>query len=120
MALSSRTHGILDYTVSLALILSPKLLNLDSGSAEGQVPVALGLGSLVYSLITRYELSLFKLLPFRVHLGLDVMSGLVLALSPWIFGFADRVWAPHLILGALEVGVVAMTRKTEVPLAHVR
>ncbi len=120
MAISSRTHGILDYTVSLALILAPTIFNLDRSSAEGQVPVALGIGSLVYSLITRYELSVFKILPFRAHLGLDVVSGLALALSPWIFGFADRTWAPHLIVGALEVGVVAMTQKTEVPRAHVR
>lgn len=111
MAISSRTHGILDYTVSVALILAPQIFNLDTSTAEGKLPVALGITSLIYSLLTRYELGALKVLPFRTHLALDVMSGLLLALSPWIFGFADRTWAPHLLVGLLEVGVVAMSRR---------
>jgi hypothetical protein len=31
--------------------------------------------------------------------GIDVASGALLALSPWLFGFADRVFCPHLIVG---------------------
>jgi hypothetical protein len=110
MKISSRTHGILDYIVSIALILAPRIFNLDMASAEGKVPLYLGITSLVYSLLTRYELGAIKVLPFRVHLVLDVMSGLLLALSPWIFSFSDRTWAPHLIVGALEIAVVALTR----------
>jgi hypothetical protein len=71
------------------------------------------LGDLVYSLLTKYEMGLSKVLPFRVHLTLDMIGGLFLAVSPWLFVFADRVWAPHLVLGLLEAGAVLMTR-TEV------
>jgi hypothetical protein len=45
-----------------------------------------------------------------VHLGIDVLGGLPLAASPWLFGFADRVWAPNLVFGLLEAGLALVTR----------
>jgi hypothetical protein len=39
------------------------------------------------------------------------MSGILLAASPWIFGFADTVYLPHLILGIAEIGAALMTQK---------
>ncbi len=41
---------------------------------------------------------------------IDVASGALLALSPWLFGFADRVFWPHLIIGLREIGAKLMTR----------
>lgn len=108
--LSRRTHGVLDYVVGLVLIFSPMLFGFNGGGAEERIPVILGIAALVYSLFTNYELGLVKILPFRVHLTLDVMSGILLALSPWLFQFADRVWMPHLLLGLVEIGAVIMTR----------
>jgi hypothetical protein len=107
--LTRRTHGILDYVAALILILSPKLFGFERGEIDARIPVILGVAALVYSLITNYELGLFKLLPFRAHLMLDVLSGVVLAASPWLFQFADRIWWPHLLLGLLQIGVVMMT-----------
>jgi hypothetical protein len=43
---------------------------------------------------------------------IDLMSGIFLAVSPWLFGFADEVYLPHLVLGILEVGAALFT-KTE-------
>jgi hypothetical protein len=108
--ISRRVHGMLDYIVGLLLIFSPKLFGFDTGGMESRLPVMLGVAAIVYSLITNYELGLVKVVPFRVHLGLDVLNGLLLASSPWLFHFADRVWVPHLVLGLLELGAVMMTR----------
>jgi hypothetical protein len=41
---------------------------------------------------------------------LDYASGVLLAASPWLFGFADYVWEPHLILGILEIGAAMFTK----------
>ena len=106
--LSRRAHGALDYIVGIALIAAPKLFNFEGG-IEAQIPFYLGIATIVYSLLTDYEMGLIKVLPFRAHLTLDVMSGLFLAASPWLFGFADRVWVPHVVVGALELGAVLMT-----------
>jgi hypothetical protein len=52
-----------------------------------------------------------KLIPMPVHLGADILVGLVLIASPWLLGFADEVWIPHVVLGVLEVGVASMTQR---------
>lgn len=107
--ITRRTHGILDYIVGVVLLLVPTLFGFNDGSAAQYVPITLGIATLVYSLCTNYELGVFKLLSFRGHLALDTLSGIFLALSPWLFQFADRVWLPHVVLGVLELGAVLLT-----------
>lgn len=95
------------------LIVSPWLFGFaDEGGAARWVPIVLGAGVILYSLVTKYELGLAGLIPMAVHLGLDVGGGLLLAVSPWLFGFADRVWVPHVAFGLLEVGAALLTKST--------
>ncbi len=101
---------MLDYLVSVLLIASPWILGFADHSTATWIPVILGIMSTVYSLITRYELGAAKILPMQTHLWLDLASGLFLAASPWLFGFADRVYAPHVIFGIFEVMASLMTR----------
>ena len=110
--ISRRTHGVLDYVVGVLLILAPRIFGFNTDGAEARIPVILGWATIAYSLLTNYELGVFKALPFRAHLALDLISGIFLAVSPWLFGFADRVWGPHLVVGLLEIGAVLMTRTT--------
>ena len=74
------------------------------------MPVALGAGALLYSLLTDYELGLVRALPMTLHLGLDFCSGALLAVSPWLFGFADDVWLPHVAFGLFEIGAALLTQ----------
>ena len=108
--INTHTHGILDYIVGIILAASPWLLGFARGGVETTVPVVLGLGALAYSLMTRYELGLFKVLPMRAHLTLDFFSGALLAVSPWLFGFSEFVFWPHLIFGIIEMGAALMTQ----------
>ncbi len=108
----TKIHGVLDYLVGALLIAAPWLFDLAQGGAETWVPVALGASALVYSLLTDYEMGLVRKLPMPTHLTLDLLSGLLLAASPWIFGFADRVYLPHLVLGIFEIGASLLTSRT--------
>ena len=65
---------------------------------------------IAYSLCTAYECGVAALISMPTHLVLDAAGGLVLATSPWLFGFADRVWVPHLVIGLVEIGTAALTR----------
>ncbi len=111
MRLSTKVHGYLDYGVGALLIAAPWLFGFDRGGAETWVPVLLGAGAIFYSLFTDYELGVVSGISMRTHLVLDFLNGLILALSPWIFGFADYVFLPHLVLGILEIGVVLITNR---------
>jgi hypothetical protein len=108
--ISTKTHGILDYLMGIVLIASPWIFNFATGGAEQWIPIIIGAGALVYSIMTDYELGLMKTIPMKTHLNIDLMAGLLLVVSPWLFGFSDRVIAPHLIFGILEIGAALMTR----------
>jgi hypothetical protein len=101
---------MVDYASGLLLIAAPWLFGFADGSAAQWAPVLLGGGILLMSLLTDYEFSLARVIPMPVHLAADAGGGLLLAASPWLFGFADRVTWPHVILGLLEVGAALMTR----------
>lgn len=107
--LSTRIHGVIDYLMGALLVALPFLARFPAGWASW-VPIALGAGAILYSLITNYELGLVPVLGMPAHLGLDAASGLLLAASPWIFGFYSAIWLPHLVLGLMEIGAALVTR----------
>ncbi|HEX8548677.1 MAG TPA: SPW repeat protein [Cytophagaceae bacterium] len=109
--LSTRIHGVMDYFMGIILIASPWLFGFATGGAEMVIPIVLGVGALLYSIFTDYELGLVRSIPMRTHLMLDVVSGIFLAASPWLFGFSDVVSTPHLVLGILEIGAGLMTSR---------
>ncbi|MBW3570149.1 MAG: hypothetical protein KY467_03490 [Gemmatimonadetes bacterium] len=109
MRLPTRVHGMLDYLLGSLLIGAPWLFGFAAGGAETWVPVVLGGGILLYSLFTDYELGAVKRLQMPAHLLLDAVGGLLLAVSPWIFGFDERVWIPHVAIGLVEVVTAAVT-----------
>ena len=111
----TRVHGVLDYLTGGVLITAPVILGFGkrgSNRAKTWLPVALGAGASAYSLFTDYELGVIKLIPMPVHLGLDAANGVLLAASPWLFGFADEDWTPHLALGLFEVGAALVSQTT--------
>lgn len=110
--ISTKTHAAMDYLAGLLLIIVP-LFWLDSAevpSAAIWTPVVVGALMLIQSLFTDYEFSIANVLPVPLHLGMDAVAGIVLAASPWLFGFAETVWVPHLIVGLLEIGAALTTK----------
>jgi hypothetical protein len=106
----TRVHGVLDYLTAGMLIAAPALLGLRKGGAQTWLPVALGAGTIAYSLLTDYELGLVKVIPMPVHLALDAANGALLSASPWLFGFADEVSTPHVGLGLFEIAAAATSQ----------
>lgn len=108
----TRVHGAIDYLTGLLLIAAPFLFGFADGGAAQWVPMIVGAGVLLMSLMTNYELSLMRLIPMPLHLGVDALGGLLLLASPWLFGFADRVMWPHVIIGISEIALALVTRTT--------
>jgi len=114
--LPTKVHGALDYVVGIALILAPNIFQFaDVGGAAVLIPRVLGVALIVYSLITRYEWGVIKLISMPYHLMIDFLAALFLALSPFLFGFSNKepnAWLPHVVVGiaVLLVVVVSKTR----------
>jgi hypothetical protein len=109
----TNVHGIVDYVVGAALLEAPTVFRLrDSGSAS-LIPRIVGGSATGYSMITDYESGAAKVLPMPVHLGLDALSGALLAASPWITGSGKkglRYFLPHSIIGGAEILLALMTK----------
>lgn len=110
--IDTRTHGILDYATGALLLAAPYLFGFATGGIEQWLPQLLGAMTIAMSLFTDYELSISRAIPLRVHLGMDMVSGALLAVSPWLFGFAGLIWWPHLLVGLVEMVVPMLTRRT--------
>ncbi len=110
----TKVHGVLDYIVAVALFFAPMLFGFqDVGGAAVMIPMVLGVGLAVYSLLTRYEWGVIKVLPMPYHLVFDAAASLLLALSPFIFGFQDEalnVWLPHVVVGVTVILVVLLSQ----------
>ncbi len=109
--ISTKTHGLMDYLMGVVLIIAPFIFDFATGGAVMWVPIIIGITVILYSLFTDYEYGASPIITMRTHLTLDITGGLLLAVSPWLFGFADFVFWPHLILGLAEVLAALMTEK---------
>ena len=110
----TKVHAVLDYVVAIALILAPTIFMFEEvGGAAVIIPRVLGVGLILYSLFTRYELGLVKVIGMPVHLIFDVLASVVLILSPFLFGFSDEApnaWLPHIAVGVTVILVVLCSK----------
>ena len=110
----TKIHAVLDYVVAVALILAPTIFMFEEvGGAAVIIPRVLGVGLILYSLFTRYELGLVKVIGMPVHLIFDVLASVVLILSPFLFGFSDEApnaWLPHIVVGVAVILVVLCSK----------
>ena len=90
MRILTKFHAPPDYIVGVALIAAPWIFQFSEHTAATVVPIVLGIGLIGYSLFTDYEPGVWKVAPMAVHNLIDVVAGTLLALSPWLFGFADE------------------------------
>jgi hypothetical protein len=111
----TKFHAPLDYIVGAALIAAPWIFQFSDNTAATVVPIVLGIGLIAYSLLTDYELGVWKVAPMAVHNLIDIAAGALLAASPWLFGFADEganVWVPHVVVGLAAIFLGLTTKES--------
>jgi hypothetical protein len=106
-------HGVIDYTTAATLLAVPRMLGASPMVTRLMTQAAVG--TVGYSMVTRYELSAFKLLPMKGHLALDAMQGLLMCGAPLLFpGESGSVRAALVGIGVFEL-VVGVLTKPEPP-----
>ena len=109
-------HGYFDYIGGVALIAAPFVFGFFSvGGIAVILPMVLGVGLILYSLLTNYELGIpgIKFIPMSYHLVFDFIASAFLAVSPFLFGFINRApnaWLPHIIAGVVVILLVLVSR----------
>lgn len=107
-------HAATDYTIGILLIAAPWIFGFaDESRAATAISIAVGVAIIGLSAITNYEGGfLARAIPMPMHLATDALAGIFLAVSPWLFGFADEganAWLPFVVIGIVEIGSAAMT-----------
>lgn len=107
----TRIHGVLDYVTAAKLFVLLMLLGWDAKVASRVRTAAAG--TLLYSLVTRYELGLkpVAVLPMPAHLALDGASGLLFCAAPWLL--PDEPRAVKTILVAIGVFELLVTLNSQ-------
>ena len=82
-------HAFLDYPVALSLVALPFALGLG-----GSHPLALwlavsaGVAALILTVFTDHKLGLVRIIPYKIHVAVDLLVGLAFLLAPFAFGFS--------------------------------
>jgi len=108
--LPTSVHGVIDYLWGVILLAAPWLFGFADVPVAKWVAIVFGVGAIVYSALTAYELGVLRILPMSLHLVLDGAAGALLAISPVLLGFADRVYLPHLLFGLFSIAASLVTR----------
>jgi len=104
-------HAWLDYPVALALIGLPFLLALGASH-----PLALaispfvGVAAFLLTVFTDHHLGIFRVLPYRLHLAVDLALGLLFLVLPFALGFSGLDAAYYLLNGAAVVAVIGLSK----------
>jgi hypothetical protein len=117
-------HAYFDYIGGIALLAAPFLFGFfHVGGAAVIIPIVLGAGLIIYSLLTNYELGIpgLKFIPMTAHLVFDFVASAFLAVSPFLFGFyhnSPNVYLPHIIAGVVVILLVLVSQTHYQPKEH--
>jgi SPW repeat len=105
-------HAAIEPIMGIVLIAAPWIFGFSDVNSAKVISIVVGAIMLLSGSMTRWRLSLVKLIPLRVHFMTDLVLGAFLILSPFIFGFSSNGAATRftIIYGALELVTALSTR----------
>lgn len=100
-------HAATDYSYAALFAAAPELVGFTDEEAAARLARVVSGGVLLTSLLTRYELGLIRVLPFKAHLATDVVLGMLTAGAPFLFGFSRNKRARNFFVGMGAFSVMA-------------
>ena len=105
--ISRRTHGVADYSYAALFAAAPELVGFTDEVIAARLSRVVSGGVFMTSLMTRYELGLIRVVPFKAHLAADVVVGLLTLGAPFLFGFSRHKRARNFFVGLGAFSVMA-------------
>jgi hypothetical protein len=88
-----------EYAIGIWLIAIPWLFQFAWSAAPTFVSVVTGSGVIIYNAFGNYEGGVLKFVPAGLHYLVEIITGVLLSLSPWLFDYSDVTFWPHFLTG---------------------
>jgi hypothetical protein len=86
--ITKQFHAYIDYPVALALIGLPFILGLGASNPLAlYLSVATGVAALLLTAVTDHDTGILRLVPYKFHLGVDFLVGIVFIVAPFLLSF---------------------------------
>ncbi len=109
-------HAFLDYPVALSLMAAPFILGLGASHPLAfWLALVTGAAAFVLTVFTDHHLGLVRVLPYGLHLAVDLAVGLVFVAAPFVLGFSGIDAWYYWLNGAAVLTVVSLHKPDVVP-----
>lgn len=106
---TKRIHAYLDYPVAVALMGLPFVLGLgNSNPLALQLSIGTGIAAFILTLLTDHHLGVYRVIPYKGHLVVDALVGIVFVIAPFVFSFQGLDAYYYWINGAAVLTVVSL------------
>src|SRR5256714_11869777 len=111
--ISARVHGVLDYAAVAAFLNAPMVFGFKHTTASVIAYWLCGIHLLLTG-CTDFLLGAFKWIPFRIHVVLEAVAGLIVQLATSSHGFGHQPACQGLFvpIGPSTFKVIALTENT--------
>lgn len=105
---TKRIHAYLDYPVAVALMSLPFILGLGSSNTLAlYLSVVTGVAAFILTLLTDHHLGVYRIIPYKGHLIVDALVGIVFVTILFLFSFKGIDFYYYLINGLTVLTVVS-------------
>ena len=107
-------HAYLDYPVAIGLIAMPFLFGLGEGNMLAfWLSVATGVAAFILTILTDHHLGVVRILPYKLHLAVDGIVGVVFVIAPIALGFSGIEFWYYMALGLTVLAVVGLHKSED-------
>lgn len=108
---TKKMHAYLDYPVALALIVLPSVFQLGSSNPLAlRLSIGTGVAAFVLTLFTDHQLGACRIIPYKVHLAIDALVGIVFVIAPFVFSFQGVDAWYYWIIGGSVLTIVSLNK----------
>jgi uncharacterized YccA/Bax inhibitor family protein len=101
--INSKFHAVVDYASGGLMLFVSSLASSDGSPAARWIALIAGISALVVSMLTIYEGGIIGVVPLYVHLVIDIIWGVALIVSCFVFVIAGPIKDFFLVMGVIAI-----------------